>query len=159
MSSAELPAVSEVLPHSGNMVLLTRILAHDFAETICEAELGSESLLGDADGGIGAWVGLELMAQCVAAHAGLVGRAAGTQPRVGFLLGSRRVRFHRPRFLPGQTLKVSARHEWGAETGLVAFECAIEDAQSGECLAAGRLNCFLPEKVDPEKVKLLEGMR
>jgi predicted hotdog family 3-hydroxylacyl-ACP dehydratase len=135
------------------MVLLSRILSHDEAETTCAVEVGGQALFRDAAGDMGAWVGLELMAQCIAAHAGLVGRETGDPPQVAFLLGSRRVQFHRSRYHRGQTLTVRVTHTWGKATGLVAFQCSIEDAATGDCLAEGRINCFVPE--DGAK---LEGM-
>jgi predicted hotdog family 3-hydroxylacyl-ACP dehydratase len=66
-------------------------------------------------------------------------------PKIGLLVGSRRVRFHRSTYGPGQTLVVTARRTWGQDTGLVAFDCAIDDGRSGERLAEARLNCFMPK--------------
>ena len=41
------------------------------------------------DGQVPAWVGIEYMAQAIAAWAGCRARAAGKPPQLGFLLGSR----------------------------------------------------------------------
>jgi len=144
MPTADLPAPAEVLPHAGDMVLLSQILSHDATETVCMAEVDEQALFRDAAGEVGAWVGVEFMAQCIGAHAGLAAGGRGEAPRMGFLLGSRRIQFHCARYRPGQSLRVTAVHLWGEPPGLVAFNCSIEDASSGDCLAEGRLNCFLP---------------
>ncbi len=146
MPETRFPPVAEVLPQAGNMVLLSRILEHGENETVCAVEIDDQALFRDEDGGIAAWIGLELMAQCIAARSGLVGRSEGGGPRVGFLLGARRVQFHSPRYHAGQSLQVRARQTWGKAVGMVAFDCCIEDGSSGQILAEGRLNCFLPEE-------------
>ena len=145
MSMADFPPVADVLPHSGDMVLLSKILSHDADETVCMAEVDRQALFRDAAGEVGAWLGLEFMAQCIGAHAGLAARGRGEDPTLGFLLGSRRVHFHCARYLRGQSLRVRASHRWGEAPGLVSFECSIEDAATHACLAEGRLSCFLPE--------------
>jgi predicted hotdog family 3-hydroxylacyl-ACP dehydratase len=141
---AEAPPVAELLPHDGTMVFLSRLLRHAEDETVCLVEIDDQTHFRGPDGAVPAWVGLEYMAQCVAAHAGMAGRVKGEPPQLGMLLGSRRVQLHAARFAPGQTLRVSARHVWGSAPGLVSFECTLEDADSGARLAEGRLGCFVP---------------
>jgi predicted hotdog family 3-hydroxylacyl-ACP dehydratase len=136
--------MAELLPHDGTMVFLSRLLSHRQDQTVCLVEIDAQAHFREPDGAVPAWVGLEYMAQCIAAHAGMVGRARGAPPQLGMLLGSRRVRFHTQRFAPGQTLRVSARHVWGRAPGPVSFDCTLEDPESGARLAEGRLNCFVP---------------
>ena len=145
MSDLDFPPVAEVLPHRGRMVLLTRVLAHERSGTACAVAIDEQELFRQSDGSVGSWIGVEYMAQCVAAHAGLVGRANRRAPRVGYLVSSRRLRFHVPRFDPGQMLRVSTAQLWGGERGMVAFQCKIEDQASGALLVEGRLNCYMPE--------------
>ena len=145
MSGPELPAIAEILPHRGRIVLLGRVLEHAANSTSCAVAVDAQTLFVQHDGSIGSWVGIEYMAQCVAAHAGMLARALGQEPRVGYLVSSRRLRFHAPRFVPGQELRVSAAQLWGGQKGMVSFQCRVEDAGSGELLVEGRLNCYLPE--------------
>lgn len=137
--------MAEIVPHSGAMVLLSQVLSHREDQTVCSAEIDEQSLFHDAEGSVASWVGLEYMAQCIAAHGGLVGRANGTPPQVGFLLGSRGVVFHTTRFLAGQRVEVTARRVWGKSPGMVSFDCVVEDATTRARLVEGRLNCFVPE--------------
>lgn len=142
MSQTDLPPVAEIVPYSGSMVLLSRVLDHDENRTVCSVELDEQVFLCDANGNIGAWVGLEYMAQCISAHAGLVGRASGEPPRVGLLLGSRRLIFHTSRFHSGKTLLVTAQRAWGSGGGLVSFDCSVRDGATSDLLVEGRLSCF-----------------
>jgi predicted hotdog family 3-hydroxylacyl-ACP dehydratase len=145
LSGPDFPPVAEILPHRGRMVLLGRVLEHAPNATACAVSVDAQKLFVQPDGTIGSWVGVEYMAQCVAAHAGMLGRAVGAEPRVGYLVSSRRLRFHAPRFVPGQQLRVSAAQLWGGQQGMVSFQCKVEDASSGALLVEGRLNCYLPE--------------
>ena len=145
MPVADCPRVEEVLPHAGPMVFLSRVLSHTDDHTVCSVEIDEQALFRDRTGNVPAWVGVEYMAQCIAAHAGLVGRASGAAPQVGLLLGSRRVGFYAACFHPGQTLVVKAHHVWGTSPGLVSFDCSLADASTGARLAEGRLNCFVPD--------------
>jgi 3-oxoacyl-[acyl-carrier-protein] synthase-1 len=142
VTRTELPPVAEILPHTGSMVLLSRVLHHDEGRTVCSVETGERTFLCDANGDVGAWVGLEYMAQCVAAHAGLVGRASGEPPRIGLLLGSRRIIFHTPRFHSKKTLLITAQQVWGRGVGLVSFDCSVQDGATSDLLVEGRLNCL-----------------
>ena len=143
-AALDFPPVAELVPHAGALVVLERVLDHRGEETLCAARVAPGDLLADASGAVPAWMGLEYMAQCIAVRAGLERRAGGDAPRVGFLLGSRRVRLRVASFAPGQRLEVRARRMFGAATGMVSFECEIRDAQSGAPLADARLNCFMP---------------
>jgi predicted hotdog family 3-hydroxylacyl-ACP dehydratase len=121
------------------MRLLGEVLAHDARETRCAVDPARAALFHDADGRTPAWVALEWMAQCAAAHGGLVARARGEAPRPGLLLGSRRLVFRCDGFPPGRRLEVRARHGAGRASGL-AFDCAVLDPDGGSPLAEGRLN-------------------
>ena len=145
MSTPSFPPIGELIPHAGSMVLLQRVLQHDPQATRCAAEVDGCGGLRDAAGDLAAWMAIELMAQCVAAHAGLVGLAAAQRPRAGLLLGARRISLHVPRLVRGQSLVVGARHLWGGASGPVAFDCEVADAATGAVLVEGRLTCLVPK--------------
>jgi predicted hotdog family 3-hydroxylacyl-ACP dehydratase len=121
---------------------LSGVVAHSMEETVCAIDLGRSGLFAEADGSVPAFVSLEYMAQCAAVHARLVSRSGGEPPRAAFLLGTRRLWLGSGRFRPGQRLRVSARHHRGA-SGLVVFDCALNDADSEEALAEGQLNLYI----------------
>lgn len=144
MRADAFPSIEELVPHSGPMCLLTRVIEHDTGGTVCEAAAERSELLANRDGSVPVWVGLEYMAQCIAAHAGLVGQARGEPVRPGLFLGSRRVRFSVQHFAADQRLRVSARHRAGV-SGLVAFDCEIRDVSGGPPLVRARANVYIVE--------------
>ena len=144
MSAPPLPEVAGLLPHSGPMLLLDRVLEHSPQGTVCSVAVEASELFRETDGSVPTWVGLEYMAQCAAAHGALAARARGEALRPGLFLGSRRVRLRADAFGPHQVLRVSAHHHRG-EAGLVAFDCEIRDAAGGELLADARVNVYTVE--------------
>jgi predicted hotdog family 3-hydroxylacyl-ACP dehydratase len=138
-----LPPIETLLPQSGPMRLLERVVAHDGTTTRCEADPARSALFRDASGRVPAWVAVEYMAQAAAAHGGLLARERGEPPRVGLLVGSRRLTFRCTDFAPGRRLEVTARHAAGSGTRL-AFDCAVLDPDGGLALAEGRLNFLVP---------------
>lgn len=145
-----LPELRALVPHSGQMVLLDRVLSAD-EETLCaEVRIHSASLFFDADGGgVGSWVGIEYMAQAIAAHAGYLALRRGEAVKVGFLLGSRRYEASRPVFTAGMVLRVLVQRVLLGDNGLGAFECRIDDAGGArpETLATATVTVFQPDNV------------
>jgi len=153
-----LPDVRELVPHAGPMVLLERVLAVD-ADTLCaEVVIRPDTLFCD-DQGVGAWVGVEYMAQAVAAFAGHEARLRGEPVRVGFLLGTRRYECRLPAFALGSRLHVHVQRTLQGENGLGAFECRIVDADMsgveasgvetpGTPLATATVTVFQPDNVN-----------
>jgi len=138
MTGPTYPGIEEVLPQAGRMVLLTRIVGHTEERTTCAVEVSTASPFYDGQGGVPAWVALEYMAQCVAAHGGLRARAAGDPVTIGFLLGSRSIALHTPGFRPGQELEVEAAHLWG-EQDFFWFACTVRDARTRVTLVEATL--------------------
>lgn len=136
------PPLAELLPHAGPMRLLERVESHDGERTVCRVLPASSTLFQDAAGEVPAWVAIEYMAQCAAAHGGLVARARGEAPRPGLFVGSRRLVFRCAGFAPDVALTVTARQAGGRADGF-AFDCTVEDPAGGPPLAEGRLNVVL----------------
>ena len=73
-----------------------------------------------------AWVGIELMAQAIAAFVGLEGRNQGRSPKIGYLLGTRKYASAIPSFPANAEVKIRADLVFRDESGLGAFDCALE---------------------------------
>lgn len=141
------PDIHTLVPHSGAMSLLGRLLTAD-SETLCaEVVITAESMF-CGDDGVGAWVGVEYMAQAVASHAGYAAHLRGEAPRVGFLLGTRRYVSALPVFAPGSVLHIHVQRALQGENGLGAFECRIVDAKDGSELATATITVFQPANVE-----------
>lgn len=137
-----LPPIAELVPHQGPMCLLDRLLAAEGERLSAEVIVPAQGLFSH-DGGVGAWVGIEYMAQAVAAWAGWQARAQGHAPRIGLLLGTRRYRCSVPRFAAGQCLQIDIERGYQADNGLGQFECRIH--ADGVELASAQLTVFGPE--------------
>ena len=129
------------VPHRGAMSLLDRVEHVDEHGVVAWVTVPAEGLF-TTDGGVPAWVGIEYMAQAVAAWSGARSRTGGGSPRIGFLLGSRRYEAREPVFAAGAELRVSAVCELVGDNGLGMFDCRIEHA--GRELATARLSVFEP---------------
>jgi predicted hotdog family 3-hydroxylacyl-ACP dehydratase len=94
-------------------------------------------------------VALEYMAQCVAAHAGLVARERGEpRPALGLFLGARRTRLGVDSLPAGATLRVRARHAASSSEGLQAFDCTVEAPDAGAALVEARLSLLVPRDLE-----------
>jgi predicted hotdog family 3-hydroxylacyl-ACP dehydratase len=144
--------ISELVPHRGSMLLLDRLLLDEPLRVRVAATVRRGALFTTGEG-LPAWVGVELMAQAVAAWAGLRARERGEPVPMGFLLGTRRYACAVPHFGPGARLEVEAEQELAAANGMVVFACRIE--REGQVLATANLNVFEPEDVEA----YLEGAR
>jgi predicted hotdog family 3-hydroxylacyl-ACP dehydratase len=144
---------AELVPHAGPMVFLERLLAGEGKRTVCRVRIDDLPLFRDPGGSLPAWAGLEAMAQTIAAHGGLEARRQGAAPKVGFLLGCRRLQIRAECLSPGVGYGVAAVQVWGGEKGLVSFDCELFELQGSRRLLAGRINAYLPEDLDA----VLEG--
>lgn len=142
MSQAEdFPSVELLIPHSGELVLLNRVLQADDDSLVAAITVRADGLYNHGDH-VPAWVALEYMAQAVAAFAGWHAWRAGEPVRLGFLLGSRRFTCSQPGFMVGTDLTVSVRRLLDDESGMAVFECQAQGAD--HICAEARLNVFQP---------------
>jgi len=124
------PDIRSLLPHSGLMVLLDRVISVDEESLCAEVTIRPDSLFMGVDG-VGSWVGVEYMAQAIAAFAGYAARLNGDVVKVGFLLGTRRYETSCSGFAPGSVLRVHVQRVLQADNGIGSFECHIDDASPG----------------------------
>jgi predicted hotdog family 3-hydroxylacyl-ACP dehydratase len=142
--------IEQFIPHRGMMRLVDRVLACGEEHIVAEVRVPADALFGDARG-VPAWVGVEYMAQTVAAWAGHRARSRGEEPSIGFLLGTRRYQAHAPRFDAGAVLRVEARCELMGDNGLGMFACRI--LQGEAVLATANISVFEP----PDAAAYLES--
>ena len=141
------PGIASLLPHTGAMVLLDRVLAVDPEFLRAEVAIRPDSMFCEG-GSVAGWIGIEYMAQAVAAHAGHGARLRGEAVKVGFLLGSRRYHCSVAAFAVGALLQIVVRRELQGENGLAAFDCRIEDGVDGALLASAVVTVYQPANVE-----------
>ena len=136
--------IAELLPHAGDMILLDEVL--HFTEEAVQTRLSVRpgGLFNQADGSLPAWVGIELMAQSVAAYAGCQARQAGVPVQLGFLLGTRNFQCNVERFPAGVELQIKALRSLQDDNGMGVFECQLDGPG---IQAVARLNVFCPPQI------------
>ncbi|MBA2078843.1 hotdog family protein [Rhodanobacter sp. PCA2] len=133
--------IAELLPHAGEMILLDAVLEHGPDHALCSRRIPADGLFHDAGGRLPAWMGVELMAQAIAAWAGCRAKIEGEPVRLGFLLGTRHYTCNVAAFAPGSELRIEAHRDFHDDGGMGVFACRIE---APGVLAEARLTVFSP---------------
>jgi predicted hotdog family 3-hydroxylacyl-ACP dehydratase len=136
MQVQDFPSIDELLPHRGVMCLLDSVAAFTSDSVRVTAIVDPHAWYADANGAMPAWIGVELMAQAIGAHVGLLARAAGGAPKPGVLLGSQRYEIDVAAFDAHTHLRIDATQILRSEDGQGAYACVISDAQGARCAHA-----------------------
>jgi len=139
--SSSLPPIEEVLPHRGIMLLVERVVAWDAEHASVAATARREAWYAE-DGAMPCWIGIELMAQAIAAHVGLIARSQGRPPQRGVLLGTRQFRSSRAHFPAERELIVTARVSYRDESGLGSYDTTID--LEGAAVATANVTVYEP---------------
>jgi len=139
--------IAALIPHSGSMCLLARLVAWDAQHIVCVATSHR-----DADNPLRTRSGLlspcaiEYAAQAMALHGALIGQEAGTPASPGFLASARGVQLHVLRLddLPGDLRIEASRQSGDARQILYAFKLTHAGQPIAEGRAAVVLNTPLP---------------
>jgi predicted hotdog family 3-hydroxylacyl-ACP dehydratase len=131
----------EFVRHSGTMLLIERLAEASDTHAVCEVAITENSTFYRAGRGVPAYVGLEYMAQTIAAYDGAQRRRSGEPPEIGFLLGTRRYEASRSHFAAGETLHVRVDMTFN-DNGMAAFDGVITVA--GETRARASINVYRP---------------
>jgi len=139
-----LPAPAELMLHRAPMLLLDRITSHDAGQLLAEVQIAADKTFFDAAlGGVPTWVGIEYMAQAIAALSGLKRRNTATEIELGMLVSCRRYQVSTPVFAAGSTLRIAVEELAGANTGMAAYRCYIVARDNpGAKLATGQLGVY-----------------
>jgi predicted hotdog family 3-hydroxylacyl-ACP dehydratase len=142
--------IESYIPHRGGMRLIDRVLEIDDEHVVAEVDVPFDGLF-VRDGRVPSWIGIEYMAQTVAAWATHNARSQGGGPRAGLLLGSRRYEVNCDGFPSGALLRIEVRCELMGANGLGQFDCRI--VLDGRDVATARIAVLDP----PEGSTLLQG--
>jgi predicted hotdog family 3-hydroxylacyl-ACP dehydratase len=146
--------IEQVVPHRGAMRLVDRLLDWDDDRVAVEATVPADGPFHDG-AGVPAWIGIEYMAQAIAAWAGCQARVRGEETKLGFLLGSRRYSAETGRFAAGSVLRIEARRELFGDNGLGMFACRI--LQGERVVASANVSVYQP--ADPRAYLEQTGSR
>ncbi|ANE54644.1 MULTISPECIES: hypothetical protein [Methylomonas] len=144
-SAAEDYRMADLLPHTGAMVLLERVVSFDADRLSAALTVRGDGLLFGDEREVPAWVAIEYMAQAIGAFAGLQAKLAGQPIRLGFLLGSRLFESNVATLPVGCCLTVAIEKIVHDEQ-LGVFDCRV----SGDNIEIGaKLNVYQPRFDQP----------
>ncbi|MBP8223880.1 MAG: hotdog family protein [Aeromonas sp.] len=148
------PAIASLVPHAAPMLLLDRLCEATATTARCEVRVGETlALFLRDDGALPGWVGIELMAQTVAAWSGYQGHQRQEEPQIGLLLGARKYQCHLARLPAGSLLTIDCE-QLLQDGALASFQCYLRC--DGELVAEARLSTIQP---DAEQLETLLGSR
>ena len=128
------------------MLLIDAVTAYVDEQVTCTYRPLRDAWYSNADGDMPAWIGIEVMAQAVAAHVALDKRARNQPMCLGALLGSRHYSTSVASFAANSELVLQAQLEFRDDSGLAAYTCTIESA--GQTIANATLKVFEPDNFE-----------
>ena len=134
--------IDELVPHSGAMSLLTRVIGHGDDWLEAEVDITQASTFAETDG-VPTWIGVEYLAQAIAAFSGVQQRKQAAAPKVGFLLGTRKYEVNKTFFNNGLTVKLRVERDMVGDNGLHVFNGFLTGPDGLQ--ATAKLSVFEPE--------------
>lgn len=137
-------AIEQLVVHRKPMLLIDELVEYDESSAVCRVTISEQSeFFDDAKRSVPNHIGIEYMAQSIAAFAGAKALDQGEQVKVGFLLGSRKLTLNCDAFLEGSVLTVTIAELYQEDNGLSVFQCTISDGDT--ILAEAKVNTFQPD--------------
>lgn len=139
--------IEDVIKHRKPMRLIDELVSFDEISACVLVNINEDSEFYQTEQqGVASYIGIEYMAQCIAAQAGANELAAGGSIKLGFLLGTRKYKANVAYFAQGDTLHISATRIMEDGAGLSVFDCTIVTTDQTETiLARAKVNVYQPE--------------
>ncbi|MCL1058408.1 hotdog family protein [Shewanella gelidimarina] len=136
--------VEQFIPHRQPMVLISNLLEYEADSLLTQTKITTTSpYFDDSLQGVPNYVGIEYMAQSIAALAGVEAHLRQDIIRVGFLLGTRKLNMHLSHFTAGETYQTQVTRLYQEESGLAVFDCKI--MHNEQIVAEANVNVFQPQ--------------
>lgn len=111
------------IPHAQPMVFVDHLIEANDTFAVVELKITPDLMFYEAEG-LPTWTSIELMAQAVSVYAGYKGHSRGEQPKVGYLLGTRKLQLPFAYFTSGEIVQIRVEQHYLHE-GLGQFNCEI----------------------------------
>lgn len=134
--------IKELLPQKGNMAFLDELIDAGEDHIISSLTVRDDGLLNATDDTVPAWIGIEYMAQTIAAYSGYHAKLNNQPIKIGFLLGTRNFQTSVDRIACGARLKITAIKILQDNNGMAAFDCRLEGNNLEQ---KAKINVFQPE--------------
>lgn len=124
----------QLIPHSGKMVLLSRIISHDISkrEVVAQFDVEESCIFYDDElDGIPNWVTFEIMAQTLSSLTGITNRVKGLKPLAGCILSITNFKAEKEVFEKGSVLTINIREDFrDEESHVFKYYCSV--SQNGQ---------------------------
>jgi predicted hotdog family 3-hydroxylacyl-ACP dehydratase len=117
--------VEALLMHRNPMLLLDTLVEAFEESTICEFRISEGWSFVVPGTGVPGYIGIEVMGQCVAAHAGARARLEGFGPPLGFFLGTRYFKSSVDWLEINKTYRVTCKELFRDTHGMGSYDCSI----------------------------------
>ena len=131
--------ITEFLYHRAPMIFLDEIIESGPNFLVAGVHIRPGIPYFEETRGVPAWVGLEYMAQAVAAFAGIRARTDNRPIVLGMLIGCRQYSSKIPSFAPGTRIEVRIQELASVDNGLGSFDCTLT---ASDCIAEGRIAVY-----------------
>ncbi len=132
-------SLEDLLPHAPPMILLDEVIDYDGDTLTAAVTIRKNSHFLQSEG-VPSYVGIEYMAQAIAAYGGFEALDEGRPVRVGFLLGTRKFEPKTAHFRVGERLVVQVSAIY--KEALSSFSCHIQINET--VVAEANLSVYQP---------------
>lgn len=143
--------VSDLLPQSGSMILIDAVKLIDNHSITTRLSVRDDGLFSLPDQTVPAWVGIEYMAQTIAAFSGYHCLLRGEPIRLGLLLGTRHFECRHSNYPCKTELCVHATRIIESANDMCVFDSTIEIANAESIdpvfSASAKINLLLPQNL------------
>lgn len=138
-------SIEQVVPHDAPMILIEQLVEYSDETSTCSVTITPQSpFYNEQIEGVPSYIGIEYMAQSIAAYAGALANDINEAVRIGFLIGTRKYKTHEARFSKNSKLTIYVHKLYQDESGLSVFECQI--SENKKILCDAKINVFQPEE-------------
>lgn len=132
----------QLIPHEKPMVFVDHLVEVNEQYAIAELLIRPELMFCDGIG-LPTWSSIELMAQTISAYSGYMGQSKHEKPKIGFLLGTRKLHLPIAYFSMGETVRIKVEQGY-MHDGLGQFSCEIRYQEHS---IQAVLNVFEPNEI------------
>ncbi|BED91172.1 MULTISPECIES: hotdog family protein [unclassified Pseudoalteromonas] len=137
-------SIEQVVPHDSPMILIDQLVDYSDENATCSVTITPQSpFYSEQIEGVPSYIGVEYMAQSIAAYAGALAKDINEAVKIGFLIGTRKYKTHQATFYKSSTLTIFVQKLYQEESGLSVFECQI--TENKKILCDAKINVFQPE--------------
>ncbi len=113
----------QYIPHEQPMIFIDHLVEVHEGYAIAELSIRPGLMFCEAEG-LPTWASIEIMAQTISAYSGWMGQQSQQPPKLGFLLGTRKMQLPFSHYALGKTLTIRVEQQYLHE-GLGQFSCEI----------------------------------